>query len=839
MRLRIPLDYAAPGLAGPAAQAERRVLAAFSDANQDVTLESSDGLVLQGSRTGDMVPLMQIAGGVAPDVLTVNFRRSATFIDMKLLYPLDKYIESLAGVRLQDSSSLSNADYFAVIRKSCTELNDRIPAPCQEVMRRVCPYGEACPYRLAAGSVPMAVHRHVWCFPAGAVVTGMTYDRGMLAAHAAEGVEQRTPKDWDELLRWAKTLTHPERDEFGLNMDIDTPSWRFLTLLYSAGGVVLAEDAVGQWRCVLDSDAAVDAAYFYARLRLEKIERDGRTYRGVVPPQDAARSNFQRYGLSFCYLDQQFMNSQSDRPVGFGPVPVGEHGIRASEFNSRMLGIFSGIANDPAHRTAAWRYIRFLDGDTARRLRTEEFVNAGLGKYVETSQLRRFNDGGRYDDLLAKPNWELDETFRVAFAGGVPEPYGPNCQYVYDQMNRPIGEMLQSRVVQNAIDTNDAAAAKAEIRRIFRQATDSINEKMLHRLPPAAERTRTWVAWTVIAVVAATFAAVFIRLIGSLRSIASANHATASTLNRRRQRWAWALMLPALGSIALWSYWPLIKGTLIAFQDYSVLGTSTWVGANNFSDTLFDPDFWYSMKLSVIYTLMFIVFGFWVPIGLALLLSEIPAGKTLFRTIYYLPAVLSGLVVILLWKSFYSPYGLVNAILNGGVSILNAITPLHLQPFQSNWLDNSTTALLCCLLPTIWAGMGPGCLIYLAALKTVPEEIYEAADIDGAGVRHKLFHIAIPSIKALVLINFVGAIIAAIRGASGFVLAMTGGGPYSQAGGATEVIGLKIFYTTFGALRFGPAAAMAWVLGAMLIGLTVVQLQRLSRMEFRTARKDS
>ena len=79
--------------------------------------------------------------------------------------------------------------------------------------------------------------------------------------------------------------------------------------------------------------------------------------------------------------------------------------------------------------------------------------------------------------------------------------------------------------------------------------------------------------------------------------------------------------------------------------------------------------------------------------------------------------------------------------------------------------------------------------------------------------------------------------IGAVRGASQYVLAMTGGGPYSERGGATEVIGLKIFYTTFGQLQFGIGAAMAWVLGSMLIGFTVIQLQRLSRLEFRTVER--
>ena len=85
------------------------------------------------------------------------------------------------------------------------------------------------------------------------------------------------------------------------------------------------------------------------------------------------------------------------------------------------------------------------------------------------------------------------------------------------------------------------------------------------------------------------------------------------------------------------------------------------------------------------------------------------------------------------------------------------------------------------------------------------------------------------------MINFVGAMIGAIRGSGGYILAMTGGGPYTETGGVTEVIGLRLFYITFGHLQFGVGAAMAWIVGAMLIGFTVFQLKRLSNVEFRVA----
>ncbi len=145
------------------------------------------------------------------------------------------------------------------------------------------------------------------------------------------------------------------------------------------------------------------------------------------------------------------------------------------------------------------------------------------------------------------------------------------------------------------------------------------------------------------------------------------------------------------------------------------------------------------------------------------------------------------------------------------------------------WLDDSRTALFSCVLPMLWAGMGPGCLIYLAALKGVPEELYEAADMDGATFSDKVLFVAIPTLKPLIVIQSVGAFIAAWQ-AEANILAMTAGGA------DTEVAGLHIFYKAFLFLRFGPATAAAWMLATLLIGFTLYQMKVLSRVEFRAAR---
>lgn len=215
--------------------------------------------------------------------------------------------------------------------------------------------------------------------------------------------------------------------------------------------------------------------------------------------------------------------------------------------------------------------------------------------------------------------------------------------------------------------------------------------------------------------------------------------------------------------------------------------------------------------------------GFLPPLGLAILLQEVSRGKMLYRVIYYLPAVISGVIVIYLWKLLYDP---------SDAGILNQML-LSLGLPKSMWIKDESLAMLCVVLPTVWAGVGPGSLIYLAALKNIPHELYEAADIDGAGFRAKLRHIVLPSLKGLIIIQLISAFIVAAQ-SSDFILVMTFGGPNE----ATRVADLMIFEKAYLYLRFGLATAMAWILSLMLMGFTVWQIKYLSRMEFRAVGDD-
>jgi multiple sugar transport system permease protein len=823
--------------ASPDALATLETLAAFQQKFPHVKPISSAGLMIPG-RTMDITPLMQIAGDIAADVMYVNFRQSDTYIRSKFLYPLDRYMERMVGADIPDSHLLSNEAYLAQISKApdyATYLEWRVPGPMWKVMRRRCPYEDECAVVEKWNATPRKEHMHVWAFPEGPLVMAMIYRRDLFAE---AGLPDRVPETIEEMLAFGRRLHHPEKNQYGMLVSLNELSWSTLSFLYSYGGLIVDQDEEGKWHCVFDSDEAVDAYSMVARFFLEPYENEHGSYNRVIYPGQAQAIGEIHYGMQFAYIDQRFFTQTETERIGFGPVPLGPTGQRGSEFNSRMAGIYAGLIDDDARRDAAWEYIRFYDGLEARKIRARIFVERGFGRFLMPDVLRRTG----YEELIdqSPPGWA--EAYEIAAANGVPEPYGRNCQQVYTYASKGINQLINDADVKSAIQSGDTAAAKDRIRDILRERVRISNEKMLQIFTPKQERTRSWRAIGVTTAIIIIFVFSFRYVFRVFSQQAKESLIVSDSGDgKKRGHWqfdrfgvAYALMIPALASIALWNYYPLIRGTVIAFQDYNVRGFTEWIGMKNFADVIHDKEFWYAVWISVKYSLMYVFFGFGTPIMLAFLLTEVPRGKILFRMIYYLPAVLTGVIVIFLWKGFYGQYGMINQVLNFGVAALNFLPGVQIDPLAVDWLNNPNLALFFCLLPSIWAGMGPGCLIYLAALKTVPDELYEAADVDGAGTRHKLFKIALPSIKGLILINFVGVMIGVIRSGSEFMLAMTGGGPYTPFG-QTEVVGLHIYWQAFGFLRFGAAAAMGWILGSLLIGFTLWQVQRLSKMEFRSA----
>ncbi|MBI4025312.1 MAG: extracellular solute-binding protein [Verrucomicrobia bacterium] len=532
--------------------------------------------------------------------------------------------------------------------------------------------------------------------------------------------------------------------------------------------------------------------------------------------------------------------------------------IQGNEINAGMWGICS-LCTDPKRQRAAWEWLKFQNSDEARRIRTTVLVESGSAIYVRPDLLKKYGFEEYYEQVPADWREANEDVFRT----GRPEPNGKNCQYVYDFIEIPardaaeftsLGERrarTQNRLVaaswrqamggrdddlvskmkaQGTVSESEIALLKKDTADIQVSVTKSVERakrRMLDQLPEAElSKYRKWALAIVVAVA-------IICVIG-LRAIVRyyGGDAQAQMLGQRHplrvHATAWMFMSAALLSVLVWHYYPLARGAVIAFQEYQVMGGSRFIGLDNFVKVFIEPLFLKAVINTLLWVVLSLGLTFFPPIFLAIILDEIPRGKLLFRIIFYLPAVMSGLVVAYLWLWMFSPSadGLLNSLL----------IKLHLAKTSEPvaWLTSSRVlAMICVIIPGIWAGVGPGCIIYLAALKSIPEDIYEAADLDGASPLHKVFTITIPYLKPLIIINFVGAFIGAFRSWEG-IFVMTGGGPAD----GTHVLGMEVWYNAFAYLRFGYATAVAWVIGSALVGFTVYQLRILRNVRFTTAKRD-
>ncbi|MHB0911830.1 MAG: extracellular solute-binding protein [Armatimonadota bacterium] len=647
----------------------------------------------------------------------------------------------------------------------------------------------------------ITVDGKVYCVPWFQAVQALYYRKDLFREAGLD--PRKPPKDWDEFYAYAKKLTVPKKGQYGF-VFAGTPqgtSYHWINFLWQAGGEVMETDDRGEWHSVFNTPEGVTALNFY-----RKLLTSGVAVRTPTWKQDILQG---KIGMWFSYSTDVATNRSELNPslIGIAPLPAGPAG-RANEINAGMWGMNSQI-KDKRVRDAAWEYIKFMAGDEADRVRTKAYVEAGLAKMVNPDKLEKYG----YGEYLRGIPKEWIQANREAFTHGRPEPHGKNSEMIYTEMDYPL-EMI-------------ALHPKMDPKKLLDETARKIDTKMLGYVPPAEMAHKRKVAWGVFSVLA--LAALAGGGVGLRRAL---SHKREVQHERRLTRWAqiaaWAFMAPAVVSILVWSYYPLLRGMVMAFQDYRILGASRFVGLDNFIEAFGRDTFWIGIGNSLLYAGLSIGLGFAVPIVLAVMLHEVPKGKMLYRTLYYLPAVTSGLVIMFLWKWFYdpSPQGLFNTLIayyNEAAMHLSQ----HLAIGQQTWLADPKLAMLCVILPGIWAHAGPGSIIYLAALQGIPDEQYEAADLDGAGIWQKFVRITVPSLAPLIIINFIGAFIGSFK-AMESIFVMTGGGPVN----ATHTIGLEIWYNAFMYLKFGYATAAAWIMGSMLIGFTVYQLRILRNMKF-------
>jgi ABC-type sugar transport system permease subunit/ABC-type glycerol-3-phosphate transport system substrate-binding protein len=835
---------------------DREVFDLFLKRNPHIKVKVLVPLKIQG-QAAESNEFMAIAGGTAPDVFTLFGRKVGDYIDQGFLAPLN--------------------DRFAADFADQGKAYEGIQSPDK--------IWELC---IREGNI--------YAVPRSYYFMALMYRKDLFVRAGLD--PNRGPADWDEMWAMAKQLTYIPTKEPDAAPDAMAiygfqllrgiyQGWHFLQYIWSGGGQVVESyrmdpatqspvsvlppsfpyDRYGirllnhdhyrqvyadyqeppglddelKWRLVANQPGGVAALEFYRKLALQKWLRCDGAHPGRefdITPE------MQRAGVATCPVCGQAYelakpavqnrlyegvtrssmgterNLRYDFAMRIGTLEEVTQGLDFSQWNvtvfppragqpvkSFIAGWYWGVnsTSPPERQEAAWQYVKFMTGEEAQEMRVKSLVENGMAQYVRPALLQHYGYEDYYREL---PEAWIDLYRRVNETAEV-EPY---CKGFTHVMTVSLGHPMDMAMLYPDLD------AQA----LLDQTCAEVNATILGKRPERDMRRYRIIAMVLLAVTAVLIAAAFVFVVRSRMNQDQLMPDYIPGVSRlRRAFYAWSFLGIAVGLVALWQYYPLVRGSVMAFQDYKILTGGAFVGVDNFIAVFLDKNFYQFMAQTFIYVFMSIGLGFAVPLVLAVMLSEVPRGKVIFRTLYYLPAVTTGIVTLFLWKELMfdpSPDGALNGML----------AAIGIEPLK--FLESPALAMVCIIVPGIWAHAGPGCLIYLAALKTIPDEMYEAADLDGAGIWCKFRHVMLPNMKALILINFLGAFVGAFQ-ASENIFVMTGGGPINR----TMTTGLYIWYNSFLYLNFGFATALAWVLGAMILGFTVIQLQVLSKVQFQRA----
>jgi multiple sugar transport system permease protein len=278
-----------------------------------------------------------------------------------------------------------------------------------------------------------------------------------------------------------------------------------------------------------------------------------------------------------------------------------------------------------------------------------------------------------------------------------------------------------------------------------------------------------------------------------------------------------AFLLPFLVVFGLFSWFPVIRALVMSVQETNLVSEPVFVGLDNFARVLADPLLGKAVANTAWFAFLALVFGFPIPIILAVIMSELRQRRGVYSALAYLPVVIPPVVAVLLWQqSFFKAdtTGVFNTVLGWF-----GVDPLP-------WLQNAGSAMPSIVIEATWAAAGGTVIIYLAALTSVPPELYDAAEVDGASIWQKIWHVTLPQLRAVLFVTLILQLIATAQLFTEPFL-FTGGGPNNATMTVLLLIYKYAFQNSLGG-DYGMAAALSVMLAAFL-ALFTAAYYRLTR----------
>jgi multiple sugar transport system permease protein len=292
-------------------------------------------------------------------------------------------------------------------------------------------------------------------------------------------------------------------------------------------------------------------------------------------------------------------------------------------------------------------------------------------------------------------------------------------------------------------------------------------------------------------------------------------------MKKKEERAAWSFLLPWFVGMIVITIGPMIASLYFSFTNYNLLRAPEWIGLQNYEQMLNDQRLHKSLGVTFVYVLIGVPALLAVALSLAMLLNKGIRGLAFYRSVFYLPSLLGGSVAVgVLWRQMFGSDGLVNQFL--GFFGIDA----------PGWISNPDTALSALILLHVWS-FGSSMVIFLAGLRQIPEELYEAASLDGAGRWQQFRNVTLPLLTPILFFNLILQIINSFQTfTQAFVVSGGTGGPADS----TLFYSLYLYEQGFGRLNMGYASAMAWLLVVIIGAFTAINFYFSKRWVFYSDR---
>ena len=787
--------------------------------------------VVSSTVAGEMIVYQQrllcgVAGGSPPDVVVADRFSTAEWASRDAFLPLGDLIqqsqreEVLAkqaetAIKAGDSDAADAAlDQLIVALKPLGESRQMTLAVAlrsgkpQEAKARVAAAGEL--VVLCQGVQPDSFFPAVWNeaqYEGKTYAVPTTYDDRLLyinedllerAGLVDENGRAKPPADWDELKRYAVKLT-----ERGPNGSIRTlgfapnygNSWLYL-YGWQNGGQFVSKDG----KTITLNDPKIVAALQFMKDIYDSI--------GGIQQVDAFQSQFPGGGA----LDP-FLNGQVAMKIdgSFALVGIADYApnlrFRAvpapSPKGMPQITWSGGYAHAiPAgckNPRLSFELIRFMDSDRiVRYMQDLQVRQAGSrGSTYLPIGVPKPGLGGEMYDRYVKDNPAIPPRIREGAAVAVEmaaharfRPPTPVGQLLWDEHIRAYEKAVRGTATpQAALDYSTA---------MVQRQLDAINAE------GAPKPAVPWgIVWGAVAVVLVVAVALLYLLGGRRQLLRELGGAEARTGMLCVSPWVFGFLALTAG--------PMIASAVLSFSQYDILHGAKWVGLENYR-ILFahDPLVWKSL-LNTGYMVLGVPLGMAVGLGIAILLNQEVKGMGVYRTIFYLPAIVPAVASSILWIWILNPeVGLLN-------SLLRMVGVDHPPGWlvSDSWVFGSKTGII---VMGLW-GAGASMIIWLAGLRDIPTGLYEAASIDGAGPLRQFWNVTLPMLTPYIFFNLLIGIIGTLQiFAQAFI--MTQGGPNDS----TMFYVYYLFNNAFAYFRMGYASALAWVLFAIILVFTGIQL---------------